>query len=257
MWSFVQKRQIKRQVERTLQRRPPPPYLTPRDVQADQSITSQSYASPMQPSEKRDHDGPPSHKPSKDDVILVDCGSPSDPLDPRNWPLMRRVTTLGILGLLVFTQAWAGSSEALAHDKAKAQYDVSTVAMNLSTAAYLFGIGSGSLLMGPLSETGGRNPVYLIFSFACLFFELGAALSHTFVSQIVCRYFVGLASSGAMGINGASVGDMFTPVERTAWFPIIAWVNVVRKYCFSSFKSFIGPDIAKPQSLRLSLGAGS
>jgi DHA1 family multidrug resistance protein-like MFS transporter len=159
----------------------------------------------------------------------VECETPSDPLDPRNWPLIRRVKTLCILSLLVFTQAWAGSSEALVHNIFKAQYDVCTVAMNLSTAAYLFGIGSGALLMGPLSETGGRSPVYLIFSFAYLFFELGAGLSKSFLSQIVCRYFVGLASSGALGINGASVGDLFTPVERTAWIPVIAWANVARE----------------------------
>jgi len=92
---------------------------------------------------------------------------------------------------------------------------------------YLFGTGSGCLFVGPLSETVGRNPVYLGFSFAYLLFVLGTALSGSFVSQIVCRFFVGLASSATLGINGASVRDMFRPVKRALWFPVVAWVNVV------------------------------
>jgi DHA1 family multidrug resistance protein-like MFS transporter len=228
MWSFVQKRQIKQEVEHVWQRRTSPPHHIARDAEASQTFQSHGQLSMTRVSTGSHHDADPNSS-STNDVILVECESPSDPLNPQNWPLARRVTTLGILGLLVFTQAWAGSSEALAHNKAKAQYQVCTVAANLSTAAYLFGIGSGCLLVGPLSETGGRSPVYLSFSFAYLLFELGAGFSNTFLAQIICRYFVGLASSGTMGINGASVGDMFTPTERTAWFPVIAWVNVVRK----------------------------
>lgn len=166
----------------------------------------------------------------KGEAIIVQCSSSTDDLHPQNWSKWRRGTTTAILSLLVFTQAWAGAAESMAHNQAKAEYVVCNVAVNLTTAVYLFGIGSGCLLVGPLSETGGRIPVYLSFSFAYLFFVLGSALSSTFVSQIVCRYFVGLASSAALGINGASIGDMFRPVERAGWFPVIAWVNVVRKY---------------------------
>jgi DHA1 family multidrug resistance protein-like MFS transporter len=232
MWSFVQKRQIKHEVERAWQRRSPPSHDIARDIETGQMLQSHEMSSTTRVSTEGHQDAAETTS-STDNVILVECESPTDPLNPQNWPLARRVTTLGILGLLVFTQAWAGSAAALAHNKVKAQYQVCTVAANLSTAAYLFGIGSGCLLVGPLSETGGRSAVYLSFSFAYLFFQLGAGFSNAFLAQIICRYFVGLASSGTMGINGASVGDMFTPTERTAWFPVIAWANVVRR-CFLS-----------------------
>jgi len=211
MWTLVQKRQIRKEVERTRL----PSHRTSKLSQAEESQKQEQAST-----------GTPSHH----DSILVECTSPSDTLDPHNWPLARRLTALCILCLLVFTQAWAGSSASLAHDKAAAQFAVCSVGMNLSTAAYLFGIGSGSLFTGPLSETGGRTPVYLLFSFAFLLFQLGVALSKTFEGVVVCRYFVGLASSGALGINGASVGDLFDGVERTMWFPVVAWVNVVRKW---------------------------
>jgi DHA1 family multidrug resistance protein-like MFS transporter len=105
-------------------------------------------------------------------------------------------------------------------------FGVSKVAENLSHAMYLFGIGSGSLFMGPLSETFGRNPTYLLFTFCYLFFVLGSALTSTFCGQLGCRYFVGVFASATLAISGASVGDQFRPVKRTFVFPVIAWANV-------------------------------
>jgi DHA1 family multidrug resistance protein-like MFS transporter len=164
------------------------------------------------------------------DPFSVECTSDNDPINPQNWPLTLRAKTMAILCLLVFVQAWAGSSDSLANMKASKQYHVSPVAEDLTTAMYLFGIGTGCLFVGPLSMSFGRNPVYLSFSFGYLCFLLGTALSNNFATQIVCRFFAGLSSSATLGINGASVRDMFRPVDRTLWFPLIAWVNLVRKY---------------------------
>jgi DHA1 family multidrug resistance protein-like MFS transporter len=182
------------------------------------------------------------------ELIFVECASKDDPLDARNWPLRRRARVVTILCLLGFVQAWAGASNSLANTKASKSYHVSQVAENLSTAMYLFGIGTGCVFTGPLSESFGRNPINMTFSFAYLFFVMGTALSSTFASQIVCRYFVGLASSATLGINGASVNDMFRPVKRALWFPLIAWVNVARKYRLHIQSIIVkAADILQPQ----------
>jgi MFS family permease len=162
--------------------------------------------------------------------VLVSLDSDNDSLDPHNWPILQRAKTMFILGILVFVQAWAGACDSLENTKASQQFRVSPVAQDLTTAMYLFGIGSGCLFVGPLSQRFGRNPVYLGFSLIYLFFLLGNVLSKDYGSQIVCRYFTGVASSAALGINGASVGDLFNPLDRTLWFPLMAWFNVVRKY---------------------------
>ena len=239
MWSLVQYRQIGRDVERewaqrdtesrqqqinghrrtssTLQlSRPPPQDANPEQQSSEESSDGKEKVS----SENNKRDGKHTVKPT--------C--PNDPIDPHNWPLSKRVRTLLILSLLVFTQAWAGACDSLANTKASKYYHVSPVAQNLTTAMYLFGIGSGCLFVGPLSQTFGRNPVYLGFTIVYMFFIMGTALSRTFGAQIVCWFFAGLASSAALGINGGSVGDLFRPVERALWFPVIAWVNVVREY---------------------------
>lgn len=153
----------------------------------------------------------------------------NDPLNPKNWSLRSRTKNIAVLSLLIFVQAWAGGAESMANTKASAQFRVSKVAENLSTSMYLFGIGSGALLAGPLSETVGRNPTYLLSTFFFLFFVLGSAMAPNFAAQVVCRYLVGLASSATLSINGGSIHDQFRPVKRSWVFPLIAWANVTGK----------------------------
>jgi DHA1 family multidrug resistance protein-like MFS transporter len=176
-----------------------------------------------------DKDDTSSDESNKNGRIVVEC-PPDDPIDARNWPLLHRAETIAILFLLVFVQGWAGAADSMANSKASEQFHVGTTSENLATAMFLFGIGTGCFFAGPLSESFGRNPVILISTFVYLFFVLGTALSDTFGGHIVCRYLVGLSASGTLGINGAIVNDLFRPVERALWFPLVAWVNVVRKY---------------------------
>jgi MFS family permease len=151
-----------------------------------------------------------------------------DPLDPRNWPLISRCKNIAILSLLIFVQAWAGAAESMANAEASKAFHVEKTTETLSTAMYLFGVGSGSLFAGPLSETVGKNPTYLVSTLCYLFFVAGSALTPTFRGQVVCRYFVGLFSSATLAINGSSVKDQFRPVKRAFVFPVIAWANVAR-----------------------------
>ncbi|CAI4219793.1 unnamed protein product [Parascedosporium putredinis] len=97
------------------------------------------------------------------------------------------------------------AADSMANSKASEEFGVSKVAQSLSTAMYLFGVGSGAIFAGPLSESVGRNPTYLVSTFCYLCFVLGTALTPSFGGQVVCRYFVGLFSSATLGINGASV----------------------------------------------------
>lgn len=168
----------------------------------------------------------PSARSDDDEKVWVRTEGEHDPIDPRNWSLMARIKNIAILCLLIFGQGWAGAAESMANTAITEQFGVSKVAANLTTAMYLFGIGSGALVAGPLSETVGRNPVYLGATLCYLFFVLGCALTPTFAGLIVCRYFVGLFASATLSINGSSVRDQFRPVKRAFAFPVIAWANV-------------------------------
>ncbi|KAI1451933.1 MFS general substrate transporter [Annulohypoxylon moriforme] len=160
------------------------------------------------------------------EAVTIHVENDDGPLDPKNWRQAFRCKNVGILCFLIFTQVWSGAAESIANKTASAEFGVGQIAENLSTAIYLFGIGSGAFFAGPLSETIGRNPTYLASTFCYLFFVLGSASTPTFGGQIACRYFVGLFSSATLSINGSSVRDQFRPVKRAFAFPIIAWANV-------------------------------
>lgn len=212
MWSYVQYRRIGQQAEKEMKN---PAAIEKGNKSASNLAINKSSPSPDRRQEQKDH-------------IVVRSSGEDDPLDPRNWPLISRCKNIAILSLLIFVQAWAGASESMANSKASKALHVGKVAENLSTAMYLFGIGSGSLFVGPLSETVGKNPTFLVSTFFYMLFVMGSALTPTFCGQVFCRYFIGLFSSATLAINGASVKDQFRPVKRSFVFPVIAWANVAR-----------------------------
>lgn len=241
MWSYLQYRKIGRQITEQNKAKS--------DKVSDQSSPTEKTPSALEHGEESSRGGlsksqlercspsADSEKPEKEkkstnaphDRITVRTSGEHDPLDPQNWSLPSRCKNIAILSFLIFSQGWAGAAGSMANSAASKEFHVSKVAENLSTAMYLFGIGSGALFVGPLSETVGRNPTYLVATAFYLLFLLGSALTPNFGGQVVCRYLVGLFSSATLAINGSSVRDQFRPVKRAFVFPIIAWANVAGK----------------------------
>lgn len=234
MWSLIQHRQIRAHVQRELAQTPKstdgPSAKSPSDLEdARQESVSPSGRSRSNGAiigvQSSDVEQPSSSAKGQQHILVK--SEPGDPLNPQNWPLSSRCKNIAILSILIFVQGWAGASESMANSVASSKFHVSRTAENLDTAMYLFGIGTGAPFTGPLSETVGRNPMYLGATFCYLFFVFGSAMATTFGGRITCRYFVGLFSSATLGINGSSVRDQFRDVKRAFVFPIIAWVNVI------------------------------
>lgn len=176
-----------------------------------------------------------------DGKICIRATGDDDPLDPHNWPLLERSKNIAILVYLIFVQAWAGAAESMANTAASRQEGHSKIAENLAVAMYLFGLANGSLLAGPVSQTVGRNPTYLVAASCSLCFVVGAALAPNFGGRIVCRFFIGFFASATLTINGSSVRDMFRPVKRAFVFPMIAWANVAGKWTAASVSPTLNP----------------
>ncbi|KAH6884579.1 major facilitator superfamily domain-containing protein [Thelonectria olida] len=222
MWSYVQRRQIAKEIEKNASSRKSDEPALETGV-ATNRLQEPSSPDPISPVQSKDQKDGSEKTPY---FIPVRSSGDDDPLNPLNWPLISRAKNILIVCFLVFVQGWAGAAESMSNSRASEEFHVSKVAENLSTAMYLFGVGSGSLFAGPFSETVGRNPVYLVGTFCYLCFVLGSALAPNFAAQLVCRFFVGLSASATLSINGASVNDQFRPVKRAFVFPIVAWANV-------------------------------
>jgi hypothetical protein len=220
MWSVVQHRRLQRQAAAQSNNNHP---------QIEKNGNASLTETASRDAENSDH--PSSLQQNKATAkIYIKTTGEDDPLDPHNWPLLERSKNIAILAYLIFVQAWAGAAESMANTAASSEQGHSKVAENLTVAMYLFGIGTGSLLAGPISETVGRNPTYLVATFCYLCFIVGSALAPNFGGRMVCRFLLGFFASATLSINGSSVKDQFRPVKRAFVFPAIAWTNVAGKW---------------------------
>lgn len=233
MWSYRQYKQIGREIDADWAKRSnPEPHhskiykelKTLRDTPKEKCVNCQGDT--IQPKNETNCENKLSEEHLVHSRIHVEIDDRDDPFDPHNWPLISRSKNIVILTLLIFVQAWAAASESMANTEICLDLHVSKSTETLATAMYLFGVGSGSIFAGPISETVGRNPTYLVGSFCYMLFVLGSALVKTFSGQCICRFLIGLFASATLAINGSSVGDQFRGVKRSFVFPIIAWANI-------------------------------
>lgn len=149
--------------------------------------------------------------------------------DAHNWPLSYRFWTTCILFVMVFALGWVSSCDSDVLGPAAAQFHVSETAETLATALFMIGLASGSLVGGPLSESVGRNAVYLGSMVAFLCFTLGSAIAPNFGAQLAFRFLSGVFSSPTLSMYGGSLADLWTPEERGVVWPVFALSPVLGK----------------------------
>ncbi|KAI4733780.1 MFS general substrate transporter [Aureobasidium sp. EXF-12298] len=222
-------------LKRTLDLQPPSPLDDEKqNSDSDLDLTGREHSSATLVDIEQQR-GPPltlrdSHgaliKPNHDKTeakIPVKCDDDGkDQADPHNWSRTKRTWTTVLLFCLVFSQGWVSACDSNVTKPSAKEFHVSQTSETLATALFLLGISLGSLIVGPLSEELGRNPVYLVPSFLYLCFLLGDALSPNFGAQIAFRFLSGLASSSTLSIYGGSLADLYTTEERNKVWPVFA-----------------------------------
>lgn len=67
---------------------------------------------------------------------------------------------------------------------------------------------------GPLSETVGRYPVYLVSTPLGALFTLGAGFAHNFVTLCFMRFLAGFCFSPSLAIASGTINDTYRPAQR-------------------------------------------
>lgn len=98
------------------------------------------------------------------DPIIVGWEGPNDQLKPRNWSATKRWAIFAVLWINVFAVDWASSCDSPVHKSIEKEFGASDEAEALSPSLYTFGLALGSVFAGPISETVGRNPIYVRLS---------------------------------------------------------------------------------------------
>ncbi|KAJ0343772.1 hypothetical protein COL26b_010895 [Colletotrichum chrysophilum] len=175
-------------------------------------------------------------------VFVVGWAGPGDPLDPHNWSLARRVgVTLQISVIALFVGAASGIDATVLPQAAK-DLGVSEVAESMATGLYLVGMGVGSLIAGPFSETFGRNAVYIVSMGVFMLWIMASGLAPNFGAQIAFRFLAGCSASTPLVCSGGSIADMYNRVEKTWSFPLYAITCFGGPMIGAVMGAYIGPS---------------
>ncbi|KAI1622109.1 major facilitator superfamily domain-containing protein [Exophiala viscosa] len=140
-------------------------------------------------------------------ATAIDWEGPDDADNPRNFSLRRRVSSTIAVTFLAFVSTLAASIYSPAHDDVSTNFGVSDEVAILPLSLYNFGLAFGPLAGSPLSETFGRKVVFLTTTPLFGLFILGAGLSPSAPSLIICRFFAGVFASPAISNASATIID--------------------------------------------------
>lgn len=102
------------------------------------------------------------------------------------------------------------------------EFGVGRTVSLLPLSLYVFALGFGPVLGGPLSETAGRMVTYRYgFPLGALF-TLGAGLTHNFGALCFLRFAAGFCFAPALAVATGSITETFPPQTRG---PVMAiWI---------------------------------
>jgi MFS family permease len=158
----------------------------------------------------------------RETVFVVGYDFEQDNMNPRTWSNLVRISSTLLIASIGFIVGFASSVDSAALVPAAAEFGVSKVTESLATGLFLVGFGFGALFAGPISETVGRNPVYVVSLVIYMIWIMASGLAPNIGSQLVFRFLAGLFGSTPLTCAGGSISDLWYPVERVYAFPIFA-----------------------------------
>lgn len=93
------------------------------------------------------------------------------------------------------------------------EFHVSAEITTLALSLYVLGFAVGPVLLAPLSEYFGRQPVYVVSWFILFIFQLPVALAPNIGTILVCRFIGGFAGGAPLTNTGGTVSDLWSRNE--------------------------------------------
>ncbi|KAG8740384.1 hypothetical protein FRC10_004393 [Ceratobasidium sp. 414] len=150
----------------------------------------------------------------KGDPYLVQWDGPEDPANPKNWsrPYRWYLTILG--GVTVLNATFASSAPSGVELQLIEKFNLSTVVAILTISLFVVGYCVGPLAWGPLSESYGRRPIYLIGFVVYTCFQVGCALAPNTQALLVFRFLGGTFAACPLTNAGALIADIWDADTR-------------------------------------------
>ncbi|KOS36986.1 hypothetical protein ACN38_g12244 [Penicillium nordicum] len=146
---------------------------------------------------------------------LVGWDSEEDPHNPQNFPDKRKWMILGMVSVITFLSPLASSIPAPGTSLMDSEFGVtSTILASFSVSVFVLGFTVGPLILSPLSEIYGRQPVLNVMDVFITLWQIGCALAPNIASLIVFRFLAGVGGSACLSVGGGVIADLFPIHQR-------------------------------------------
>ncbi|KAK0637392.1 major facilitator superfamily domain-containing protein [Bombardia bombarda] len=190
--------------------------LTPENKEAVSDGEKEHVPGGVTVSRPAEHDG---------SVLYLVGWKDGDSMNPHNWSRRRKwFATFGV-SLLTMAITVPSSIDAPVSGAFNEHFGVNPMAGSLTTGMYLIGSGTGALFAGTISETFGRNVMYMTTFVVFMLFIMAKALAPNFGAAIIFRFLTGFFGSTPMTAAGGSVADLWSPLELIFVVPVGAMTS--------------------------------
>ncbi|GFF48771.1 uncharacterized transporter C794.04c [Aspergillus lentulus] len=147
---------------------------------------------------------------SPEEALPIRIAFANDDRDyPRNWGKLRKWYITFFVSMLNVLTCWCAGGISSGATGIAEEFHVSSEVTTLCLSLYVLGFAIGPVLLAPLSEYFGRQPVYVV-SWSLLFiFQLPLALAPNIGTIIVCRFLAGCAGGAPLTNTGGSISDLW------------------------------------------------
>ncbi|KAL1410759.1 hypothetical protein Q8F55_001701 [Vanrija albida] len=162
-----------------------------------------SVASPTEKTAERTPDG----------AIIVDWAV-NDPECPLNWPAWRKYLTVGVTLFITLLTAGNATSVGIMATWGVDWFHTTQTGFMLSLTMYLGALAITPLVLAPMSELFGRNPIYQVTSVITALLFIPQALSRSLPGLLAARWFQGMSSAVGNSMVGGTIADTFSARDR-------------------------------------------
>ena len=134
--------------------------------------------------------------------------------NPREWPIRRKIFQVIQIFFLALICPMASSMFAPAIDTIADDFHTSKQIVLIGQTGFMIGLGTGPLLLAPMSETFGRRVLFVFNLAVFTLLQIPTALSPNVASFIAFRTLGGFVGSVGVANGGGSIFDMFETHER-------------------------------------------
>ncbi|KEF55876.1 uncharacterized protein A1O9_07456 [Exophiala aquamarina CBS 119918] len=132
-----------------------------------------------------------------------------DSLNPRQWPLSKRVWICALTAFSMMVVTFASAIFATIIPSLVRIHGVDREVVTLGVSLYVLGFAIGPVVRASFSELKGRYPPFILSMVGFVVFSFGTAIPKNLTSILVCRWFWGFFGAGPLTLAGPLNADMF------------------------------------------------